>query len=272
MTTPVFTTQSVYDAISRVKAGASGFCTNFYPTPSKLEGWIARKQLWSVDSDAVVFFLRQECDFWHLHFCARDPEALQEALIELPELRTEKIVSDLIGGSNNLLPTMEQAGLRRYKQLLRMTRVAQQETASDDPWREQIVFAGEPDADAVLGLIQSAFDRYAKQIPSPEEIREAIRSFQILTLKLGNQIAGLLHFETHGATSTLRFWTVAQRFRDRRVGGALMRHYLASQSAVRRFVLWVDVGNDDAIRKYRRYHYDNDGVSDDILANECITQ
>jgi ribosomal protein S18 acetylase RimI-like enzyme len=272
MMVPITTTQSVYDAIAQVKAGAGAFCTNFYPTPTKLEGWIARQELWTVPGRKTVFFLRRECDFWHLHFCAPDAETLGRELIQLPELRTEKIVSDIIGASHELLPGMERAGLRRYKQLLRMTRVAQQEASPDDPWREQVAFASEPDAEAVLGLIQSAFNHYAKQIPSPEEIRAAIQAFQIIILKLGSQIAGLLHFETHGATSTLRFWTVSQRFRDRRVGGALMRHYLASQSAVRRFVLWVDEGNDDAIRKYRRYHYDNDGVSDHILANPCIPQ
>ena len=268
---PISTTQSVYGAIAQVKAGAGAFCTNFYPTPPKLEGWIARKELWMARSEETVFFIRLERDFWHLHFCAPDAAALGRGLAHLPELKTEKMVSDVIGASSELLPVMEQAGMRRHKQLLRMTRVAQQEAAPpDDPWREQIAFAGEPDADAVLKLIQSAFDRYAKQIPPPEEIRAAIEVHQIIVLKLGSEIAGLLYFETHGATSTLRFWTVAARFRDRRVGGALLRHYLASQCAVRRFVLWVDEGNDDAIRKYRHYHYDNDGVSDYILANECI--
>ena len=272
--TPVQTTQAVYDAIAQVKAEANGFCTNFYPTPIKLEGWIARKELWMVRRKATVFFLRREREFWHLHFCAPDAATLGRGLANLRELQTEKMVSDVIGTGSELLPVMEQAGMRRYKQLIRMTRVAQQEAApaTDDPWREQIAFAGEPDADAVLGLIQSAFNHYAKQIPSPEEIRAAVQTHQIIILKLGSELAGALYFETHGATSTLRFWTVAARFRDRRVGGALLRHYIASQCAVRRFVLWVDEGNDDAIRKYRHYHYENDGVSDYILANECIPE
>ena len=155
-----------------------------------------------------------------------------------------------------------------------MARIAQHqaEAPGGDPLGAAIDFADEPEAPAVLALIQAAFDRYAKAIPSPEEISEAIQTRQILILKLERELAGLLHFETHGATSILRFWTVAQRFRDRGVGGALWRRYLASQCAVRRFVLWVDEGNDDAIRKYRHYHYENDGVSDDILANECIPQ
>jgi ribosomal protein S18 acetylase RimI-like enzyme len=269
---PVQSPEEIYGAIALIKADASDFRTNFYPTPGKLAGWVAQKQLWMAVGREAAFFLRQECDFWHLYFCAADQDGLGRGLDDLPELRTQKIISDVIGGDDSLLATMEAAGLRRYKRLFRMTRAAQQErpVVPDDPWREQLFFARESDGEAVRGLIESAFDRYAKQIPPAQEIHAAIEAHHVFVLKLGTEIAGLLHFDLHGATSTLRFWTVARRFRDRHVGGALMRHYLASQCDVRRFVLWVDEGNDNAISKYRRYHYDHDGVSDHILANECI--
>ena len=136
----------------------------------------------------------------------------------------------------------------------------------------QIDLAQGCDVDAVLGLIEGSCDRFAKQIPTLEEIGAAISSGQILTLHCDGKLAGMLHYETRRVTSTLRYWLVAPDFRDRRVGSALMKHYLASHPDVRRFVLWVNAENEDALRKYRHYHYDTDGVVDLVFANDWIAR
>lgn len=265
------TPKTVYEAASQVKADARAFGSNFYPSPPKLEEWIRRGRLWMEHAGETLFIFRRECDFWRLFYCAASPEALERDASALCELRREKIVSDIIGGEPPWLAALGNAGLRRYKTLLRMARPARQEEAPGDPWLEQVALARESDAAEALGLIEAAFDRYAKQIPPREEIEAAIRGRSMLILRLGSEIAGLLYFENHGVASTLRFWTVARRFRDRHLGAALMRRYLASQQDARRFVLWVDEGNDDAIQKYRRFHYESDGLADDILANDLIS-
>jgi ribosomal protein S18 acetylase RimI-like enzyme len=84
-------------------------------------------------------------------------------------------------------------------------------------------------------------------------------------------LAAILFFETQGFTSILRYWAVAERFRSRRFGAAVMRHYLAMHSAVRRFLLWVVAANDNAVRKYQHYGYAPDGLLDQVLVNELVT-
>ncbi len=42
---PVTTVGEVLDAIQRAKAGASAFCTNFFPAQAKLQGWIDHGEL-----------------------------------------------------------------------------------------------------------------------------------------------------------------------------------------------------------------------------------
>ena len=267
--------QEVFDAMQRGKENATAFCTNFYPSPARLETWIANKTLKMQCSQGVTFLLQKDRDFWHLYYCASDTSALSEGMGKLPLLRSERVVVDVLCTREalaTLLPVMQNAGLRPYKELARMARSAPQEAqpVQRNLGNDAILIAERQDERDVLNLIEAAFDPYAKHIPSLEEIRAAIDRCEILILRHTTDIAGLLFFETHGVTSTLRFWTVREGFRDAHLGSELMGHYLASQTAVRRFVLWVNTDNEDALRKYRHYHYATDGVLDYVLANESI--
>lgn len=268
--------EEVFAAIEQSKEKATAFCTNFFPAKSKLEAWIEQKTLKVQSSPETTFFLRRDRDFWHLYFCARDPDALGASLKKLAELKTERVVLDVLGKREELaalLPALTAAGLQPYKELVRMARGAatQEEFAQfPDEFKARPSVAERGDGQAVLALIESAFDPYAKQIPSLDEIESAIEACQILIVRQGQDPAGLLFFETRGVTSTLRFWAMARKFRDLHLGSTLMRHYLISQAVVRRFVLWVNADNEDALRKYRHYHYATDGVVDCVLANEWI--
>jgi ribosomal protein S18 acetylase RimI-like enzyme len=104
----------------------------------------------------------------------------------------------------------------------------------------------------------------------PYEIESAIENRQVLAARREGVLAGLLFFETQGLASTVRFWTVAEKFRDCRVGSALIQHYFQTHGAVRRFTLWVNSNNENAISKYRHYGYAPDGLVDQVLANEMI--
>ena len=271
MMRPVHTPQQVFDGILRAKTGAQ-FCTNFYPARQKLETWIAREALYFQHCGESLFFLRKERDFWHLHYCSPSTQALRRDLCDLETLHTERVVSDILGAPEALealVPLMEGAGMHLHKRLARLARAAQGITASP---ADGVILAHRCDVMAVMGLLEDAFDRYAKQLPEPGEIELAAQASEILLLKCGETLAGLLFFETRGVTSTLRFWAVAQAFRSACVGSTLIRHYLSTHPEVRRFVLWADADNRDLIEKYRHYHYVEDGVVDYVLANELISR
>jgi hypothetical protein len=133
-----------------------------------------------------------------------------------------------------------------------------------------VVFAEAADSRAILDLLESSFDRYADQVPMLYEIDAAIEAKQVLAIKYGGGLAAMLFFETQGFTSTIRYWVVADQFQSRRLGASLIRHYFATQSAVRRFILWVVATNENAVKKYRHYGYAPDGLVDHVLANDMI--
>jgi ribosomal protein S18 acetylase RimI-like enzyme len=268
--TPVRTAAEVLEVIQKVKAGATAFCTNFFPIQAKLESWVAHRELFSEVQTGATFFLRRDRDFAHLYFSAQSPAALGQGLQELPAMRMEKLTTDLVGSEASLadlLGVAEQAGFRRYSRLVRLARAA---AGSSAPGQSSVpvILATTSDASAILGFIEHSFDRFADQLPTLYEIEAAIASHQILVIKQNSEIGALLFFETRGFTSTVRYWVVADQFHSRGFGSALMRQYFLSQGSVRRFILWVAATNDNAIQKYQHYGYASDGLVDHVFVNE----
>jgi len=266
---PIQQPGQVFDAVQKTKAGAPAFCTNFFPVESKLRDWIDHGELFCEEHEGAAFFLRKDRDFGHFYFLAADMAALQRTIPAWSGLKSERMVTDLVGNEaavERFLPALEPAGFRRYTRLQRMARIGRPETGGAMP----VGFAGKADGRAALELIENAFDRYGEQLPMPYEIESAIENRQVLAARRDGVLAGLLFFETQGLASTVRFWAVADPFRALRVGSALMQHYFQTQNAVRRFTLWVNSGNENAIAKYRHYGYAPDGLVDQVLANEMI--
>jgi ribosomal protein S18 acetylase RimI-like enzyme len=271
--TPIGKVTEVFDAIQRAKEGASGFVTNFFPVQDKLQGWVDHGELFAELCDGSAFFWRKDRDFWHLYFCAASLASLKSAVTGLRGLKTELVMIDLVGNEaalGNLLALWESEGFRPYTQLCRMARASQSGPHRFGPNDTPVVGAEKKDAPAISDLLCRSFDRHAEQLPMLYEIESAIENRQILVVECEGRLGGLLFFETHGFTSTVRYWLVAEEFRASHLGSALMRHYFATQSAVRRFVLWVIADNANAVQKYQHYGFIPDGLIDYVLANEKI--
>jgi ribosomal protein S18 acetylase RimI-like enzyme len=267
--TPIRMVGEVLEVMQKAKAGATNFQTNFFLVQTKLQGWIDHAELFSDQRAGVAFFFRKDRDFWRLYFCAASEAALQQELASAPWLKTERLMTDLVGNKDlldALCPALEAANFRRYAQLQRMARPGRPESAADSG----VDYAVASDCRDIVELIENSFDRYGEQLPARYEIESAIWNRQILVVRRDGRLAGLLFFETQGFASVIRFWVVAEKYRSFRVGSALMQHYLTTHAAIRRFTLWVNVNNAGAIRKYRHFGYAPDGLMDCVLAGELI--
>jgi len=266
----VQTVGQVFDSIQNVKAGASAFCTNFFPVQARVQTWIDHGELFSETRERAAFFVRTDRDFGHLYFCAADAPSLQSELTRMNGLDQRRLMADVVGqeaGVAPLLSSLEAAGFGRYSKLVRLARPNPPGASSaGGATSPEITMAGPGDALAILNLLEASFDPLADQLPTLYEIEDAIRASQILVIKREGELAAFLHFETQGMTSTVRYWVVAKAFQSQRLGGALIRHYFASHPAVRRFILWVTATNDNAVQKYQHYGYAPDGLVDHVLS------
>jgi hypothetical protein len=94
---PVRTAGEVLEAIQKVKAGATDFCTNFFPVQSKLQSWIAHEELMTQARNGVTFFLRKDRDFAHLYFCAANLSDFGRELGQLPAIAAGKLSINHVG-------------------------------------------------------------------------------------------------------------------------------------------------------------------------------
>jgi len=271
--TPVATVSQVFDAIQQAKAGAPDFCTNFFPVQKKVQNWIEHREFFGAFRSDAVFFYRRDRDFWHLYYCAASKTALEREIATVPELKSERVVLDLVGSEAALSVPVEvwkTAGFNQYTRLFRMARAVSSAAEYAAEQSEMIQYAIAGDSPEVVDLLERSFDRFGEQLPLLHEIEAAIQERQVLVAHHDGKIAGLLFFETQGFSSTLRFWAVAEEFRALKFGSALMRQYFATQSAVKRFVLWVATDNLNAVQKYGHYGYKPDGLVDYVLANRRV--
>ena len=193
----------------------------------------------------------------------------------LTEVKQAALTADLVGNEASLaalIGALEGAGFRRYSHLQRMARPAKPHAFGASTNDGEVVPATQADATGVLALLDASFDKYADQLPVLYEIEAAVEAGQMFVVRGNGDIAALMHFETQGVTSTVRYWAVAAAHQNRRLGSALMRRYFESQSAVKRFILWVVAGNRNAVEKYQHYGYAADGLIDHVLVNGLISE
>lgn len=268
---PLASVAAVYEHMDRARGGGPRL-TNFYPVPEKLQRWVDAGALFSVSAENAVFVLRRDRDFLHLYYVASRLADLAGALAELPARETTAV--DVIGKAAQIDETaavFEQHGFARRTALHRMTRTTAgtadaNEPAPDDP---EVVLAEPGDGPALAQMLEAALDRHVEQIPDADEMARAAFAQQVLVIRAGAAIAGLLFYEVTGQSSLLRHWLVDSAHRDRRIGARLMRRYFGDCAQVRRFVLWVISDNDNAIDRYRHYGYQRDGLIDQVLMRQA---
>jgi GNAT superfamily N-acetyltransferase len=269
--TPLPSVAAIYEQMDRARR-AGPLVTNFYPVPAKLQRSIERGELFSMTAGNVLFVLRRDRGFLHLSFVASTAAELAAALRELVASVAETVTVDVLGPRERVAEIAElfvQAGFRGHCALHRMTKVTKQAEMSPPPAAPdpEVVFASRDDAAALAGMLETALDRYAEQIPDEDEMTRAVSDRKILVVRSSpvGSIAGLLFFEVTGQSSLLRHWLVDPAHRDQRIGARLMRRYFADCKDVRRFLLWVISDNHNAIDRYRHYGYQQDGLIDQVL-------
>ena len=127
-------------------------------------------------------------------------------------------------------------------------------------------------APEILELLEGSFDRFSDQLPQSPKSKLPSKQPDLLHRSQTDKLGALVHFETQGLTSTVRYWTVHPECRDQglrsRGSSGIILH---CTRPVKRFVLWVRADNENAVRRYVHFGYAPDGLVDNVLANQLIT-
>ena len=256
---------AVLAAIRRAKVPGRAFATNLFLAPDAIRAAVAAAPWHMAESQGSVCFLQPEDDFFRLHFATSNWESLTE-LLGRCHTPHGPCVADLLGREADLAPglaTFQKAGFAMHATFQRM--VCVQPLAEPTKHVHQVERATAAQATELHETICANFDTYAEHLPSLEEVISAISRDEVLEVRRDGALAALLHFETIGVTTTLRYWLVREPYRGQGLAGALMRAYFAATPCTRRHILWVQTTNTRAIEAYRHYGYSPDSMRDFVL-------
>ena len=265
---PVLNQPDLLEVLERVRRAGSAPVTNWFATAERIDYWIARRSLSCLEGENALLILRRDRGFHRVYHSAAGLEALSGVLGSLTrELAGDDVfTADLVGRPLDLEPVAaiyRASGFSDHNCLVRMVRMAPpEEVAESEP---DVVFAGPADVAAVAAFLDRLLDPYTDQIPGEDEIREAASRRNIILVRRGESLGGMLLFETTGLTSHLRYWYVDDSARNQGIGARLMRQFFRLSSGSKRIILWVVNTNADAIAKYRHYGFRPETLVDRIM-------
>jgi ribosomal protein S18 acetylase RimI-like enzyme len=135
---------------------------------------------------------------------------------------------------------------------------------------DKICRATEEQAKEVHSLLNTYFDKRTEQIPYVEELQAIAENNQILLYIDNGRIAGFVVYEMSKMSLYLRYWFVHPNFRERGIGSELLKQFFYDGRDTKRQQLWVICSNENAIKRYVHYGFNEENLFDFVITNKNI--
>ena len=273
MVSDIPSTADVSDALAALRR-EPGHVTNLFLAESEWSRLAADGALRTTLSTSGVAMVHRDGSLERVYFAAAACSDLPGLLAGLPSGEALQVV-DVVGTRDGVpapVAAVLSVGFARHATFQRMSGDGggmggrRGGPAVDAP--DECEPARTSDAAEIHGLMRANLDPISERIPEAADVESSVSDGRVLVVRIDGQIAAYLVFAVRGWTTTLRYWFVRPGFRGRALGRVLLDRYLASQSACRRFLLWVDEENSRAAEAYERAGYRADGLVDVILRRD----
>jgi GNAT superfamily N-acetyltransferase len=247
------------------------FVSNWFASPEDLHNWHSSDIWLHQVVDALVVLYRDE-NLWRFYYIASNVRAMSQALDSLLFPTNDPVVSDVVGTAADIeraTAVLQRAGFMKYRQLERMQRIGPHEPS--DFHFANVMLAEHALVPALHAFLSSRLDPLVERVPTRCQLYASVEAKTVLIAIDGAQLAGLLIYDRHGSTTTLRYWQTDARYQNRGIGGALIKTYFTRCRDARRWLLWVIDTNAGAIARYAHYGYRHDGLIDRILTKQTTS-
>ena len=258
--------EQVQGFVGEIRDLWQGYVTNFYWNDQKHPYWVNDGSLFFEKTGNGYILLHQNEGFDSLFYIATNMKAVAETISTLP--LTKDSVIDLVckDGGEQEKDTLTEIGFEPYKCLYRMSHIGLLAEAAGWEISPHVSLGQQEDAPLVYDALQKGFDPLCEQLPSLQEVKDFALREQLLVVKEAAELCGFLISETAGKTSWyLRYWYTSPDYRDKGVGGQLLKTALVKAKDTRRQQLWVISDNENAIRRYEHYGFKREPISDYVM-------
>jgi GNAT superfamily N-acetyltransferase len=260
---PIRSWEDFRTGVERVPRKSSEWTTNIYAARNQVEYWLQTGNFYSMRLDCATLFLRADSNFYRIYHVASSSQTLYSALNSLPH--SGIFVADLVDRSQMigaaLLP-YQSAGFKQHKILIRMARGQPGLTKIE---HSQVEIATTSLLPKVKALLDRQLDPYAEQLPDLTELVKCAAVGQVLVLRVGDNVGGVLIYELKCLSAHLRYWHVDSNLRGIGIGRLLLARFFEVCSDAKRIILWVLSDNSPTIAIYNRHGFVADGLVDQIM-------
>jgi len=207
-----------------------------------------------------------------LYYCTTSLDILSQSLITLKEENKEThLVIDLLGKKADvdlLGKVFKNSEFYEYVTLYRMSKITSDEQKTT--LNANVKVAKIKHADTIFRLLNEYFDPIAEQLPTIEEIFNWITLCQISIYEYKKNILGFVIYDLNGLTSYLRYWFVHPEYRNEKIGSVLLSKYFKCSEGTKRQLFWVIQSNDNAIKRYKHYGFEQENLINLVMTNKRI--
>lgn len=259
--------EHLVELVSKIRNLKKGFFTNFYLDTFKHDIWIKKNILFFEEYGETLFFIRLNKGFWNIFHTTSNIDELNNSLSTFLQIHsTQLMITDIIGNEEQCIlinDCFKRNSFQYYNKLVRMSKLTKEELEFSP--NNNVSYANIDDAGTVLSILNKYFDPLCEQIPYIEEISEYAKDNKILLYKENELILGFVIYEMNKSTLYLRYWFVHPDHRNKKIGSTLLNHYFYEGRQTRRQLFWVLTDNENAIKRYRHFGYNEENMYDYIL-------
>lgn len=124
--------------------------------------------------------------------------------------------------------------------------------------------AQEEDIEDIELLLCENFNPILERVPDKEQLMAYFQKEGIFVFKVDEKILGVVVFEINGKTIELKYWLAVPESRGKGVGSALIHEFFraAAANGCSSMFLFVDVNNENAIKRYEHFGFNGAGRYD----------
>ena len=262
----VISIEQLQQQSAEIRALRGGFLTNFFLEPVKHGLWIEKGDCYVERVGSTLFVIKKSPAFWNVFYCTTTKEELGDDLsVFLSKYTGTTMMFDIVGREVQCQPMVSlflEKGFTEATSLVRMTRMTEPMVYEAD---SSIRMAAMADMAEVSRLLHTYFDEKTEQIPYDEELMDYAQQGHVLVCKEEGVMTGFLIFELNSTTLYLRYWFTHPDFRDRKVGSRLLRRFFEEGRDTKRQLFWVIRTNENAIKRYRHYRFEEENMYDFVM-------
>lgn len=246
--------------VGKCKAEGWNKFSNYFPNPLAHKAWVENGDLAFLSVSETAFISHDRKTFREILFFSKSREDFEKCILAVKD-KIRRPFSIEIVTKGETQPHESSSAL-----LKRMSRTGNPPSFAISP---SVSHADDNDIDYIQEIFKGHFHPVLERVPDRKELSDLAQSRSISVYKdKDGKIAGMIIYEVSKTSIHLRYWWVDPDFRNRGIGSSLLADFFEAGRGTQRQYLWVFSDNKNAIKRYRHFGFEFDGMNDEIILFE----